>query len=253
MKNYIADYGVAFVVVMDIYQTANPEAFASAFTPAAGDVKISTDDGATFSSTTNTASFSNGIIRVTLTATEMQTDRMIVKFEDQDASAVTDTAVEILTKNHASSFFGNVDIAVDSNGYVRLQGVTHASAVIPNVSTVDTVTNVTNDPHAHLITTIATLASQVSFTLTAGSADNDAYNDWSAVIIDASTSTQKAGAIVSDYVGATKTITLAYDPAVFTMAVGDTIILYPPVAADTRRINGAKVVGDGNATPWDGA
>ena len=72
-------------------------------------------------------------------------------------------------------------------------------------------------------TTIATLASQTSFTLTAGSADDNAYNGAIAVITDQATSTQKAVGTVSDYVGATKTITLAVDPTIFTMAVGDTI------------------------------
>jgi len=72
-------------------------------------------------------------------------------------------------------------------------------------------------------TTIATLATQKSFTLTAGSADNDAYNGSMIVIQDASTSTQKARALVLSYVGSTKTITLVEDPGVFTMAVGDTV------------------------------
>lgn len=72
-------------------------------------------------------------------------------------------------------------------------------------------------------TTIATLASQTSFTLTAGSADDNAYNNAIAVITDSTTSEQKAVESVSDYVGSTKTITLAADPAIFTMAVGDTI------------------------------
>ena len=72
-------------------------------------------------------------------------------------------------------------------------------------------------------TTIATLATQTSFTLTAGSADNDAYNGAIAVVTDQSTATQKAVGTVSDYVGSTKTITLSADPAIFTMAVGDTI------------------------------
>ena len=72
-------------------------------------------------------------------------------------------------------------------------------------------------------TTIATLATQTSFTLTAGSADNDAYNNAIAVITDQTTSTQKAVGAVSDYVGVTKTVTLSADPAIFTMAVGDTI------------------------------
>jgi hypothetical protein len=72
-------------------------------------------------------------------------------------------------------------------------------------------------------TTIATLASQTSFTLTAGSADDDAYNGHIAIVTDSATSTQKAVGTVSDYTGSTKTITLAADPAIFTMAVGDTI------------------------------
>ena len=72
-------------------------------------------------------------------------------------------------------------------------------------------------------TTIATLASQTSFTLTAGSADDDAYNGAVVVVTDAVTSTQKAVGAVSDYTGSTKTVTLSSDPGIFTMAVGDSI------------------------------
>lgn len=74
-------------------------------------------------------------------------------------------------------------------------------------------------------TTIATLASQTSFTLTAGSADDDAYNNCTIVIEDASTATQKAVGLVSDYTGSTKTVTLKYDPAVFTMAATDKVYI----------------------------
>lgn len=72
-------------------------------------------------------------------------------------------------------------------------------------------------------TTIATLASQTSFTLTAGSADNDAYNGHLAVVTDSSTSTQKAVGVINDYVGSTRTVTLDSDPGVFTMAATDSI------------------------------
>jgi len=82
-------------------------------------------------------------------------------------------------------------------------------------------------------TTIATLASQTSFTLTAGSADNDAYNDQICVIEDSVTAVQKAVGIISDYTGSTKTVTLSADPAVFTMAVGDTIRIIASAAAGT--------------------
>jgi len=44
-------------------------------------------------------------------------------------------------------------------------------------------------------TTIATLSTQTSFTLTAGSADDDAYNNCTIVIEDVSTSTQKISRI----------------------------------------------------------
>lgn len=74
-------------------------------------------------------------------------------------------------------------------------------------------------------TTIATLATQTSFTLTAGSADDDAYNNCTIVIEDVSTATQKAVGIISDYTGATKTVTLKYDPGIFTMAATDKVYI----------------------------
>ena len=74
-------------------------------------------------------------------------------------------------------------------------------------------------------TTIATLSSQTSFTLTAGSADNNAYLNCTIVIEDVSTATQKAVGLISAYTGATKTVTLKYDPAIFTMAATDKVYI----------------------------
>ena len=74
-------------------------------------------------------------------------------------------------------------------------------------------------------TTIATLASQTSFTLTAGSADNSAYKGCVIVVQDVATAVQKAVGVISAYTGATKTITLQTDPAVFTMAAGDIVTI----------------------------
>lgn len=76
------------------------------------------------------------------------------------------------------------------------------------------------------VTTIATLASQTSFTLTAGSADNDAYNGCPIVFRDASTTAQKSVCSVADYVGSSKTVTLNESPA-FTIAVGDNVYILP--------------------------
>lgn len=72
-------------------------------------------------------------------------------------------------------------------------------------------------------TTIATLASQTSFTLTVGSADNDAYNNCAIIVSDKASAIQKAFGYISDYTGATKTVTLAADPGIFTMAAGDNV------------------------------
>ena len=74
-------------------------------------------------------------------------------------------------------------------------------------------------------TTIATLASQTSFTLTSGSADDDAYNNCTIVIEDVSTATQKAVGTIFNYAGATKTVTLKYDPAIFAIAVTDKVYI----------------------------
>lgn len=58
-------------------------------------------------------------------------------------------------------------------------------------------------------TTIATLATQTSFTLTDGPAENDALNGLWCIIHDAASAVQWGTAIVDDYTGATKTVTLA--------------------------------------------
>ena len=86
---------------------------------------------------------------------------------------------------------------------------------------------------ALLDTTIATLSSQTSFTLEDGSADNDAYNGCIAYVHDLASAIQVAIGVVSDYVGSTKTVTLAADPGIFTMAAGDNISLFPPALLPT--------------------
>lgn len=106
-----------------------------------------------------------------------------------------------------------------------------------------------SDPSLLQNTTIATLASQTSFTLTAGSADDDAYNGAIAVVTDSATSTQKAVGLISDYTGSTRTVTLAEDPGIFTMAVGDTIdiIAAPKQLPDAvHGANGGLPTGDAN-------
>lgn len=94
----------------------------------------------------------------------------------------------------------------------------------PNV---DLATDIADIPDARLIkTTIATLASQISFTLTAGSSDDDAYDGAMIVVTDQTTSTQKSVSYIKDYIGASRSVTLWIDPGIFTIAVGDTVEVY---------------------------
>jgi hypothetical protein len=79
-------------------------------------------------------------------------------------------------------------------------------------------------------TTIATLTSQVLWTLTDGSSDNNAYNGMEVIIEDAVVALQKCRAIIKTYTGSTKTVELLSNPAVFTIAVGDRVKIIPPVA-----------------------
>jgi len=73
-------------------------------------------------------------------------------------------------------------------------------------------------------TTIATLATQTSFTLTTGSTDNDAYNNCTIVVEDVSTATQKSIGMVLDYVGSTKTVTLK-EALAFTISATDKVYI----------------------------
>ncbi len=78
---------------------------------------------------------------------------------------------------------------------------------------------------AILDTTIATLASQTSFTLTAGPAEDDALNGCEVVIHDIASAVQAGRAIVSDYTGSTRTVTLVAG-VTFTAAAGDNISIF---------------------------
>ncbi len=74
-------------------------------------------------------------------------------------------------------------------------------------------------------TTIAAYTSNTVFTITAGSADDDAYNPCAVMITDQSTATQIAWGDVLDYTGATKSLLLTFDPGVFTYANGDLVTI----------------------------
>ena len=86
-------------------------------------------------------------------------------------------------------------------------------------------------------TTIASLVgdSQTSWTLTAGSADNDVYNDRLCVVTDQTTATQKCVVRITDYVGSSKTVTCS-TPG-FTVAAGDTVEILAITALTESEVN----------------
>ena len=90
-------------------------------------------------------------------------------------------------------------------------------------------------------TTIATLASQTSFTLTAGPPDDGALDNCLAVFTDASDSTQKCFGFVDSYVASTKTVTLIADPGVFTLQATDNVEIIAPFAAGIELVRGVEV------------
>lgn len=83
-------------------------------------------------------------------------------------------------------------------------------------------------PSAQLNTTIATLASQTSFTLTSGPAEDNALNDYWAIIHDVASAVQTARVQISAYTGSTRTVTLAAG-GTFTVAAGDNISIMGPM------------------------
>lgn len=93
-------------------------------------------------------------------------------------------------------------------------------------------------------TTIATLASQTSFTLTSGPAEDSAILGCPVVIHDVASAVQLGHGIVSAYTGSTKTVTLAAGTT-FTAAAGDNIAIFPPANA---RWAGATLWGSGAIT-----
>ncbi len=130
--------------------------------------------------------------------------------------------------------------------YVTVGPITVDAATINFVAATFSI----GQPGATHNTTIATLASQTSFTISAGSADDDAYNGCTVYIQDIASGVQVAIGYVKDYAGGSLTVTLQADPGHYTMAASDHISFFMP--SNTFAINNALLVGDGDGTPWDG-
>ena len=122
-----------------------------------------------------------------------------------------------------------IDLADDTTADFYKAGSEYLVAI--DAVTVDTVTTGgwiarfrIGYPNAYLDTSIATLASQTSFTLTAGPAEDDALNGMVLLVHDKASAVQVTRVVVEDYTGASKTVTLRAAPATtFTIAAGDNV------------------------------
>jgi hypothetical protein len=97
-------------------------------------------------------------------------------------------------------------------------------------------------PEAVINTTMATRASQTSFTLTAGPGEDDALNGSIVIIHAAASAVQLSYGIISDYTGSTKTVTLAAAPT-YTTVAGDNVSVLAPTGLIA--VNGAVITGTG--------
>ncbi|MCP4597148.1 hypothetical protein, partial [Neptuniibacter sp.] len=82
-----------------------------------------------------------------------------------------------------------------------------------------------SNPNVLLEAEVATVGSQTSFTLASGSDEDDAYNDQAIVLYDDSNSDYPSVRVVSDYTGASKTVTID-SGADFTLGTDDSVKIF---------------------------
>lgn len=155
MSYVLKKYGTATVVVFPLVDAGAVDFEATPVTHAAGDTKISKDEGA-FANTTNAfAHEGNGIYSLALTATEMQAATIVVTIIDQGTKAFEDQAIIIDTYGNASAEHAfDLDVATqdvnvaqisaDSAAADNLEAMFDNTGYTASNSTIGTVTNLTN-------------------------------------------------------------------------------------------------------------
>ena len=103
------------------------------------------------------------------------------------------------------------------------------------------------DKSALVSTTIATVTSQTSITITAGSSINSSYLNQLAIVYDVSAANNPSIRRITAYTGSTKTCTLSAAPD-FTMVVGDLITILPIIYVAAPSVPTAATIAD---AVWD--
>lgn len=136
--------------------------------------------------------------------------------------------------------------ACGSQYWVVISAITVDSATVSFIAATFTI----GYPDAILNTSIASLANQTSFTLGAGPADDNALVGCICIIHDIASAVQIAQSVVSAYTGSTRTVTLAFDPGIYTISAKDNIAFFPGV--NVRSISEDKTAADNAELMFDG-
>lgn len=116
--------GAAFTFDISLVSQASPNIFKTSVTIASGDITVSKDGGAFANITTlPTEIGTSGVLPVALSATEMNADRVTVRFHDAAGDEWQDALVTVYT---AAQTLDTTDTAIDDT-YARLGAPTGAS------------------------------------------------------------------------------------------------------------------------------
>jgi hypothetical protein len=161
-------------------------------------------------------------------------------FDTADAGAGKHLAIIDLADNTDAGFYSAGGEYLVAIGAVTVDGVTTGGWIARFII---------GYRDALYNTTISSVNSQTSIVLTAGPAEDDALNGRSLIIHDVASSLQWSTAIVSDYTGSSKTVTLAAAPT-FTVAATDNVSvmglapLQPATAGSTLTVTSGRANAD---------
>ena len=223
-------YGVATVVNGPMIKAGSLDFAASGdWTPATGDVKISKNEAAAANIATLPVAISGmNKWKYALSATEMQAKRVTITVVDSATKAVEDQAIEISTYGNASAEHPDqIGDVWDEKPIDHPESGTYGKGVLVEDLNAAAKASVNAEVDGALNTAIP------------GSPTADSINQRVAALDDAGLSTFDPATTAVDVDKWNGTVVTAATAGV------------PDV--NTARINDAAVVGDGNATPWDGA
>ena len=190
-----AQKNVEYIFFVGLVSQADTKLLQNNPTLASGDVLVSTDGGGTSTLDTLPAvtPASSDMVKVTVSTTEMNGDNVIIVFSDAAGSEWCDLLINIQT---AAQSLDTTDAAVDTNE--------------TKIDTIDANIDIVKAGCILLSTTIGSNnRATTTCELVAGSDNNDAYNGMLVVLDYDAGDGEYVSRTITDYVGASKTVTWA--------------------------------------------